>query len=351
MATELIVHGTLSAKTQCVSPDGGQAFTFTQMTPSSTLLGDWLNPQNEASSALTVQFFGGTYADGSVSGFTAAPRLSVGDEVILLLQYDSNGIPNMIPTGDPDRGVFRVVDLGSSNGTHGTTAIVNGDGRAYLMSSRGPYAGPRVAYGRSQMPFDDNFSETGAATSLLEVADDVTLPGTALPYEGAWQARAVLSITNPSTGDAGSCSSLLVGEAGPNGDLTLSGSCNMPHVGKTAIVAEAVYDGADWETTITATPVDDRIPSRAMDVVTTWSANDSFTATGTTEETQASTLYRGDAYISAAFGGLQPLATRTEVLDWLADLVETSEAPGGTGWSVRPESQSCNVPAIPVAVQ
>ncbi|HND34762.1 MAG TPA: hypothetical protein PLA94_32385, partial [Myxococcota bacterium] len=122
---QLILHGTVGGQKSCLSDDARDAFTFLELTPGSLLLGNPVPLPGDSSQ--WIQLLGGTFPDGSIAAVYGQPLLSPGEEVILQLNYDEDGSPELLSTPTPGHTLYRVVTLDSSDASHGESAVVDGE--------------------------------------------------------------------------------------------------------------------------------------------------------------------------------------------------------------------------------
>lgn len=344
--TEVIVQGTVVSVAGCRSSSGDQAHTFSQILVGDTLLGDWQPRPGEPADRLTVHLPRGTYADGSFSSFLDTPRLELGDEIVALLQYSPAGIPKISPVGAPRQGMYRVVDLGDAGPGHGETAVLDGEGHLMMIGEAGVYAGPQVPGARAIGPFDAPFDESAVAETLLEMAALVTPPSQGEPWEGRWRGTASILVEDASTQEAGRCSATMRGEVAETGLIELLGSCNLPYLGAVDIHATGSLGASGWDLDVAVKARRDGTWVRSFSTSGAPMGSDVLSASLAHQEVLGGTPYTATVRLAAAFDGPQTFATRDDVLAMLADLVDLTDAPGGTGRSVGPDPMSCNAPFL-----
>lgn len=278
------------------------------------------------------------------------PMLAAGNEVVMLLDYRTGGIPAIIPISHPEIEMYRIIPLGVPGTTGYTTAVVDGVGRVQIDAGDRMLSGPQVLTAAAEMPFEAPVNMATAASDIQDVADEVVLPSSGEPYQGVWRASAYVRLEDPATDEVLGCSASLQGEVDEYGVAVLDGRCNIPYIGSSTLTFSGAYSITGWAGDLTVTPDDDRIDPQTESVTFTEADNDRFAGEADQSDTVGSITYDTHAYLLGNFAGLRPLANGATFLSWLQDEIDASGASGGFGLSVKPDSMSCNAP-LPVEVQ
>ena len=341
--SQLILHGTIGGQKSCLSDDARDVTTFLELIPRSVLLGNPVPLPGDSSQ--WIQLLGGTFPDGSIAAVYGQPLLSPGEEVILLLNYREDGSPELLSTPNPRHTLYRVVTLDSSDGSHGESAVVDGEGFLLLRGEEGIKRGPRLPHGYSSLPFGDPIDYPQLREEILTVAAEVETPEANAPWSGSWSGAARLAVQEADRELV--CATTLHGEALPTGELYLDGRCNLPYIGVASVGLEAVYTVGGWSGTLSVFPEDERWEGRSYPLAG-GGGQEGFQASIQTEEVHGGASLSGSGELLTHFGGLLPLATREDVLTWIDETITRTGVTGGLARSVKPTPQSCSISIQPL---
>lgn len=356
-----IVHGTVAEVSSCTARDQTSAWTFVDLNVHETFAGRRSPAPNQPPSRHTVRFRLGRYANGTAGGFAGTPRLTPGEEVVLLLRASGNsGQPAVVPINLAGDGLYRFFDLGN-----GQTAVVDGAGLLVLTTAAGqPVLGPAIKAGRANFPPANPIDPANAVAEIKErMVDSVKFDET--PLIGSWRLATRFSIQDPVEVEdasgrsvpkiAAKCTAHLFG-AYDGQVLQASGTCLSPYVGNVKVdLTGRVLQGQWWgEITLASEH------PKAQEVVLNWrsalrTSEDADALTGAATKIASATpeipsnvtliqAVEDEVGIMGAWvGGVRPAMSKASFLSWLrTTAVQSGDVPEAPVYSTPMNAKRCN---------